>query len=322
MLLLSVSCTKIDQKLPQVKQEITFQTASYTKAIVGLETDKKFISYAYYLQDELLWASDKNSAFLYINGATISYSGGVWKDTEHANYWPLTGKLTFFAWTDNTSAPSINGTELSVNPANGYVINGYSTAENPNKDLMLAEIAKDKEGNTHTYYTNGVPAVFKHILSKFEFEAKLGEVDENVGFRIKSIVFEGLDQRANYNEAAAILWDNRSDKGNITMFDNPSGFELTNEAQDLETTNSILIPQSIISPSPDSFQFTITYTKCISGVPQSPDITRSVNLSEIYGKNIFQPGFKYLVTITIGQQEVFWAPGVKDWETSETPWYQ
>lgn len=315
VMLLGQSCTKYNLKSEE--REIFFQTAPsfknlHTKAAVGFEPDKAFISYAYYLPFEQKWANNKESAYLYVNGSKVNYSGGVWKDSSTTHYWPRTGRLTFFSWTDNTNNPSVAGTTITCN-TNGIQIPNFNTLSNSNKDLMVSQIAEDKEPEL-----NGVPTVFSHILSKFEFRVLYSEKNANTEYKINSIVFNNLYRQSDYDEKLKMLWGNRQDLGNITMFNSEAGVDVTNSAQSLSATNSILIPQEI---KEEKNTITITYSVYEDNVFKAKK-TEEKKLSDVYSKQFFQAGMKYVLTISIGQNEVYWAPGVKDWEISEKLWYE
>jgi len=174
------SCVKNEVRVNSPDKEITFQTVSTKAGGTAFETNKHFFSYAYFLKKGDTWDANHADAQTYIDNALITYdtpaTGKSYWAAAKPYYWPKQGSLTFFAWTDNTihnptsnPAPSV-GTGATVSCAHdtGIKITDYSVKDNLNKDILVAEIAKDKKSNETATggWENGVPTVFRHALAK------------------------------------------------------------------------------------------------------------------------------------------------------------
>jgi|GEM_PF-6541247 len=233
-LVLLASCTKNDAvHADSGRQEITFRPLESEQAPTKADpaqsvegggskslfgTDKAFYSCAFYLR-EGKWDDDNSKKEFYIGvkndnqtlfkvGFFIKYDGKCWRyytgSSAYSLYWPGTGTLTFFAWTDNTASPSV-GNVFSCSPENGVKFNKFGILSNRNRDLMVAEIAKDQtckemvtiENGGVSYF--GVPTVFHHILSKMEFQVrKQGLNDKEV--RLKEIKFIKFSTNGTYTQ--------------------------------------------------------------------------------------------------------------------------
>ncbi len=194
-----------------------------SKSLFG--TDKAFYSCAFYLREGTWDDADSKKEFYiggekdysqdltFKRGSFIKYDsrGRCWRyhtgGSAYSLYWPGTGTLTFFAWTDNTTAPYVGdiGDIFSCSPENGVKFKKFSILlNNRNRDLMVAEIAKDqtkdkvtKENGEVSYA--GVPTVFHHILSKMEFRVqKQGLNDKEV--RLKEIKFIKFSNNGTYTQ--------------------------------------------------------------------------------------------------------------------------
>lgn len=339
LIIMASACTLIEPN-EQGQTRITYQTLNggITKAATAFDTDNVFYSYAYYLPSGQSWDAHKASSALYINQAKIKYiSGGAssyWaavnaSNVETPQYWPIDGgSLTFFAWTDNTSAPSVSGSTVTCN-TNGIQMNGFSVEDNPNKDILVAETAKDQTTNSSHVgpWDNGVPTVFKHTLCSFAFNIHVLASDASIEYRLNSIVFSNLYKSGNYNQSALLGWSDRQDMDNLSMFSSVAGQVITAEAQDVVVSSGdyyMLIPQmttNMTLPAENQPSLILTYSVYSGGVFQTTK-TRTATLNEIYGVSMFASGMKYVLSIGLGQQEVFWAPGVAQWAVDEKVWYQ
>lgn len=206
------SCVKNEVRVNAPDKEITFQTVS-TKAGAAFDTNHKFYSYAYFLEKDKTWNNDFASAKPYIDNALIAFDpstgtgNGFWAP-EAPNtyyYWPKQGSLTFFAWTDDTAAPSVGAgpdVKVSCAPETGIKIEKYSVKDNRNKDILVAEIAKDKTANETATgaWKNGVPTVFRHALAKVEFKVNKRTNYPNVTFKVKKITLTKVSTRGTFTQ--------------------------------------------------------------------------------------------------------------------------
>lgn len=231
-----------------VKDHVRRSAAPSTKAVIEYGKNKTFISSAFFLPLGQSWDDSdagnnpyRNSAEVYIDEAEISCvganpdgTGGVWKDKDNIYYWPVTGGLTFFAY-----APSdLKGNGISVSAANGVEYRGWKAREDKlSCDLMVAELAKDRIGNTAGQYFNyGVPMLFKHKLTEVRFVAGVERVENNVW--IKELVIKNIYREADYvqGNSADGTWKNRKDVDTVRLFYRENG------AVKLSTAETVLMP--------------------------------------------------------------------------------
>ena len=255
-LVLLASCTKSDAvHADSGRQEITFRPLESEQAPTKADpaqsvegggskslfgTDKAFYSCAFYLREGKWDAGSKKEFYIggekdysqdltFKSGSFIKYDsrGRCWRyhtgGSAYSLYWPGTGTLTFFAWTDNTTAPNV-GDDFSCSPENGVKFKEFSILlNNRNRDLMVAEIAKDQTCKDKVTIENGevsyagVPTVFHHILSKMEFRVqKQGLDDKEV--RLKEIKFIKFSTIGTYTQL-----ENGKDRGSGTEWTGQDG---------------------------------------------------------------------------------------------------
>lgn len=320
-------------------QEITFQTVETKAASSFLETNK-FYSYAYFLEKGKTWAANSASGTAYIANSLIEYNSTdkAWKNATTKYYWPKQGSLTFFAWSDNTNDPKIEtgGGTLTCANSTGIAVAGYNTTTNKNKDLLVADITADQTKNTESYtgkpsgatWAEGVPTVFKHVLSNLVFtvktdEATTGNVYPNGMFKLQSIKLKNVKTTGNYTQgsptANATPWSNQGTSADLSAYSG-AVISVTKTAQTLTPATAdyyIVLPQTFSDTTPViEIVYTIT-TEYISGHPVTEPITVEKDLKSIYTAN-WENGKMYTLNITLGVEEILWDPDVTDWADGTT----
>lgn len=331
------SCVKNEVRVNSPDKEITFQTVS-TKAGTAFDNTHKFYSYAYFLEKGKTWdtANLLTDAKAYIDNAKISYKSGqnVWA-ADNTYHWPKQGSLTFFAWTDDTPAPSV-GTGATVNcaPKTGIQITNYSIKENKNKDILVADIAKDKTTNeavTGRDWSEGVPTVFRHALAKVEFKVNKRTDYPNIAFKVKSITLNNVSTKGTFTQGSPgedWKWSDWAETDNLTVFSSPTGMDVAKtedsapaEYHALDSGDySIVLPQNFDNDTPT---LTIVYdiTTSYTGTPVTETVTETKALKDIY-KSTTSTGKwdckkKYVLGITLGLNEIFWDPSIEGWENGD-----
>ena len=327
-------------------QEITFQTVS-TKAGAAFDKTHKFYSYAYFLAKDKTWDNDFAGAKAYIDNALISYDnqkGNYWAAAT-PYYWPKQGSLTFFAWTDDTANPSIagNGASVSCAPTTGITITNYSVKENKNRDILVADIAKNKTHNesvTGRDWDNGVPTVFRHALAKVEFKVNKKEDYPKVTFKVKSITLNNVSTKGTFTQGSPTEswgWSNQDTPDNLTVFSSATGVEVKKTAEPrpaefdaltpgTKDDNFIVLPQTINNDTPTH---TIVYDIITSYVADDDDkkvtetVTETKDLKDIYKSESptstaqWECKKKYVLGITLGLNEIYWDPSVEEWANGD-----
>lgn len=321
------ACTKNEVKPVELDKEITYQTIT-TKAASAFSTDHKFYSWAYILASGQTWKNDAASSKSYITNSLIEYvsSSNAWKNSTTSYYWPKKSGLTFFAWSDATDSPSVGSATVNCSATDGITFTSYNTASTKNKDLLVAKIAADQKSNTTTYegWAAGVPTVFSHVLSALVVKAKTDVTYSDITFKVKSIDFTNVYSTGDYtqgHDASAkpteSSWSNLSSATSFDIYSPASesdpvtyeGIELAPVGEDVR----IFMPQTFSDTTPRaSITYTVTYGT--SGVID--EVTVEKDLKSIFTSN-WQPGYKYTLTITLGLNQILWAPDVEPWSTGE-----
>lgn len=331
------SCVKNEVRVNAPDKEITFQTVS-TKAGAAFNTNHKFYSYAYFLKKGENWNANHANAKPYIDNALIAYEStpnGIYWAASEPYYWPKQGSLTFFAWTDDTAAPSVGtGATVTCAPTTGIKITNYSVKENKNKDILVADIAKDKSSNesvTGRDWSEGVPTVFRHALAKVEFNVNKKKAYENVTFNVKSITLNGVSTKGTFTQGSPTEgweWSGQDTPDDLTVFSNPTGMEVKETAEPgpaqysaLDSGDySIVLPQNFDNDTPTLtivYEIITNYT----GTEVTETVKETKALKDIY-KSTTSTGKwdckkKYVLGITLGLNEIFWDPSIEGWENGD-----
>ena len=211
------ACSK-NEVLPSssINNEISFNVAPRTKALptgqIEFNKDLTFQTYAYYLPDGQTWASHTATPQTYIDNAKIQFVDPQWKNATHTYYWPKQGKLTFLSWTA-VKEDWTSGGKLGVNYAttdatcahDSGLKFSFNAETDKNKDILVADIAADKNANESVYLATGVPTLFKHQLSYVVFKVRTDKDYTTAGkkFELNSIKFgESLSKSATYQQIA------------------------------------------------------------------------------------------------------------------------
>lgn len=333
------SCVKNEVRVNAPDKEITFQTVSTKAGGAAFDTDKHFFSYAYFLGKDKTWDKneDRANAQAYIDNALITYdtpvSGKSYWAAKDKYYWPKQGSLTFFAWTDNTihnptsnPTPSVGtGATVSCAPDTGIKIENYSVKDNPNKDILVAKIAKDRKSNESATgaWEKGVPTVFRHALAKVEFKVNKKTNYSNVEFRVKKITLTEVSTRGTFTQGSPAEnwgWNGWGLQEALSVFTGDVKVTETadagafNELTPSATDYHIVLPQ-VLKDKTDP-KLTIEYeiiTSYVAAKPVTETVKDTKDLKDIY-KNDWECNKKYVLGITLGLNEIYWDPYVEGWD--------
>ena len=348
------ACSK-NEVLPSssINNEISFNVAPRTKALasgqIKFNTDLTFQTYAYYLPDGQTWASHTDTPKTYIDNAEIKFVDSQWKNAGHTYYWPKQGKLTFLSWTavkedwNNGGKLVVNYNKNDATCAHDSGLKfSFDAVNNKNNDILVAEIAADKNANVSTYLATGVPTLFKHQLSYVVFKVRTDKDYTAAGktFKLNSIKFgASLSKSADYQQIATagvvagwtkkttgeqVYYDGGDHPAVINYVDLTAG-EATVPALTSNDTQNLYLPQTFAADGNEvTIQYTITTTEDSStseGSSTSEDVvTRTFSLNPSTGTPVFttwEPGKKYTYTLTFSLDEITWDPAVQNWENVE-----
>lgn len=320
------SCVKNEVRVNAPDKEITFQTVS-TKAGAAFDINHKFYSYAYFLEKDKTWNNDFATAKPYIDKALIAYETpatgkGYWA-AAGTYYWPKQGSLTFFAWTDDTGTPA--QTLAGCAKDKGITFTAYSAFANQNKDLLVADIAKDMDGKNdltaHNGWQLGVPTVFHHVLSNLAFTIKTeGNYSAGATYSLQSIKLKNINTKGDYAQgspdatAAENVWTDHDDVKDMPVFTS-AGQPVSDAVVNLKpstTDFSIVLPQKFTNATPE-IEIVYTITTKYTGTDFVETVTETKPLKDIY-TNGWVSGKKYTLNIKLSLNEIYWDPSVEGWD--------
>lgn len=323
------SCVKNEVRVNSPDKEITFQTVS-TKVGAAFNENHKFYSYAYFLAKDKNWVDNHADAQAYIDNALIAYesspNGNYWAAAKHY-YWPKQGSLTFFAWTDDTNTPA--QTLAGCAKDKGITFTAYSAFANQNKDLLVADIAKDMDGKNnltaHNGWQLGVPTVFHHVLSNLAFTIKTdGNYSAGATYSLQSIKLKNINTKGDYAQgspnatAAENVWTDHGDVKDMPVFTS-AGQPVSDAVVDLNpstTDFSIVLPQKFTDATP-VIEIVYTITTNYTGTKVVETVTETKPLKDIY-TNGWVSGKKYTLNIKLSLNEIYWDPYVEGWDDNGT----
>ncbi len=319
------ACTKTEVKVDDTSQEISWQTVinPASKALdattqSAFPTTNVFKSWAYLYTDGAEYPDSPASTAVYINNETVKYNTSKWT-TETTHYWPKDDKssLTFFAWTDLNGAndPAVTSPNtVTCDAANGVKFNEFDITTDKNKDLLVADVAANKTANDKTpqYSTEGVPTMFKHILSQFKFNVKQAADYTDYTLSLDEITFDKIGTKATYTQTGTTPWATPGTTGAIQAYKATatSGGDALSTGTDLTSNEyTLLLPQTLADDN------TVTIKYNIKHGTVTENVTETRTIKELFsGVTALEAGKSYTVNVTISLEEILWDPAVTNWE--------
>ena len=245
-------------------------------------------------------------------------SGSSWVGKDMPYFWPTRGSLVFAGYSP-TSAVAQNFSYSWTNKT--MTITAYEQSPDISKtvDLMWFDVTErsytdNNNKNSQDIEVDGVPVVFKHLLSwlTFKFQKKSGA---SSGYIVTDVKLLGIETKARFTSRPAAgheEWSDQTDTytDGIAVWSSGEGCRITDEPQVLESTlNGVLvIPQPCTA---EHVQLQIKYKTSEGGEEQ----TKPAYLTAGTDGHIWKPGKHYTYTITFGNNEILVLPDVTDWET-------
>ena len=347
------ACSK-NEVVPAVSGEnveISYKVAPRTKAEPqAFDTHNVFASWAYYLPKGKSWETDFKDAQIYFgeenaHGVEISYDKdkNVWKNKTTSYYWPKEGKLTFFAYSLNSNYLKDKFGEdtffyCTKNESQYGICGSLHLDEDPNTDLLVADMAADKNANETAYKFNGVPTLFKHKLSRVKFAVKKKSDYPGATITLNSITFKNLVNYMFYNQYK--INDDNSITTDYITYDILGN---TPRSEQKYTETALVVSSSTaFDPVPDKneiryiyipqnfkditdadkiatieVKYTVTLKKGTSETDKgiSETYTKTLNVKDIFDS--WEIGKRYTFNLIFSLDEIKWAPAVGDWEDVE-----
>ncbi|MBQ6879015.1 MAG: fimbrillin family protein [Bacteroidales bacterium] len=203
----------------------------------------------------------------------------------------------------------------------------YDVTSNPNKDMMVAEMAENMIENQDTYLKTGVPTLFNHVLSQIQFKIKTKEdYSASATFALKSLTMKNVYAEGDYTQGSptafdvANIWDGYAKTTDLSVYTN-AGFPVTNTSDANALTPAandyyIMLPQEFTDDTP-KLEIVYTITTNYTGLEVVETVTEEVKLQTVYDAWI--PGKTHVLTITLAMDEILWDPATVDWVEYNTP---
>ena len=261
-LALLLSCTRIEVQdwEPQslVAYNVVSSTAAQTKATTAFPTTSTFMSSAYQLNSGQSWDSNYASSTLKFDPEEVKYMGTYWS-TDKKHYWEDGKTLTFFSY----APASLSSLGLTISKE-GVSVNAWDVTDDSMKDkqILVADVAKDKVKNESFAGFTGVPTHFRHKLCKVSIrlaESTLSKADD---IYVTKLSIGSYYAKADFKKGGtdAESWTNLQNKVSETvLYENSTGKLLSDEFWVLD---NVMIPQTLTA---DSY-LTISYKSVKSGV--------------------------------------------------------
>ena len=262
-LALLLSCTRIEVQdwEPQslVAYNVVSSTAAQTKATTAFPTTSTFMSSAYQLNSGQSWDSNYASSTLKFGPEEVKYMGTYWS-TDVKYFWEDGKTLTFFSY----APASLSSLGLTISKE-GVSVNDWDVTDDSMKDkqILVADIAKDKVKNESFAGFTGVPTHFRHKLSKVSIrlaKSTFSEADEKI--YVTKLSIGSYYAKADFKKGGtdAESWTNLRNKVTETvLYEAATGKLLSDEFWVLD---NVMIPQTLTA---DSY-LTISYKSVKSGV--------------------------------------------------------
>ena len=262
-LALLLSCTRIEVQdwEPQslVAYNVVSSTAAQTKATTAFPTTSTFMSSAYQLNSGQSWDSNYALSTLKFGPEEVKYMGTYWS-TDDKHFWEDGKTLTFFSY----APASLSSLGLTISKE-GVSVDDWDVTDDSMKDkqILVADVAKDKVKNESFAGFTGVPTHFRHKLCKVSIrlaESTLSKADD---IYVTKLSIGSYYAKADFKKGGtdAESWTNfQNSVGETVRYEAATGTPLSSDA--FWVLDNVMIPQTLTA---DSY-LTISYKSVKSGV--------------------------------------------------------
>ena len=314
LLLIAAACVALASCVKNEVEPIVIDESPIGfQAVQGLESTRaafegtSFIASAYLIEGDVATGWDATAAGnkeVYFEDQTVTNNGTDWT-TSTAYYWPKQGKLTFYAYTPaDVTAFDVETTADYDFVATAYDVNA---AANLNKDLMVADIAKD-------FNANKVPAVFRHKLTNVLFTVKKATGDART-ITLTKVQLNGLQHVGTYTmpynyPTAADAWAPTAATADYNLL--AAGVTVSETATEVAVAQNYFLPQAFA----DTKVLYVEYT--IENGGSSETVKNTFKLSELDNAGInddewlMNDQVTYAIEIG-GPTQILWNPSVEAW---------
>ena len=262
-LALLLSCTRIEVQdwEPQslVAYNVVSSTAAQTKATTAFPTTSTFMSSAYQLNSGQSWDSNYASSTLEFGPEEVKYMGTYWS-TDDKHFWEDGKTLTFFSY----APASLSSLDRLIISNEGVSVNAWDVTDDTMKDkqILVADIAKDKVKNESFAGFTGVPTHFRHKLSKVSIRLAKSTFSKADDIYVTELSIGSYYAKADFKKGGtdAESWTNLQNKVSKTvLYKDDTGKLLSDKFWVLD---NVMIPQTLTAGS----YLKISYKSVKSGV--------------------------------------------------------
>lgn len=332
------ACTKAEKKEVAKEVPMTFKVINYlqqTKANTAYTGDA-FGTFAFWTATD--WATDGDANVFMNNDKIIygpEYAQGEWGPVD-ARFWTKTGKITFASYSPYTSGAGNGFSEVpTFTKEDGFTFKNFTIPATGDIDLMVADLIADQTKNDPEYLlsnnTDGVPTLFRHVLSQISFEFKTSEnPNPNVTASeivIKSVTIKNINNEGTYTQNNSDVWGGETGTATYEYNDatNPITVKPGDAPVGTDVPSMILLPQELTAGGQQiEIEYTIR-TKYESNPEWAEEnLTATVDLvtTEIPE---WLPNQSIVYTITINpvdasvENAILFDPAVADWQVVTSP---
>ena len=262
-LALLLSCTRIEVQdwEPQslVAYNVVSSTAAQTKATTAFPTTSTFMSSAYQLDSGKSWDSNYASSTLRFGPEEVKYMGTYWS-TDDKHFWEDGKTLTFFSY----APASLSSLGLTISKE-GVSVDDWDVTDDSMKDkqILVADVAKDKVKNESSAGFTGVPTHFRHKLCKVSIRLAKSTLSKADEIYVTKLSIRNYYAKADFKKGGtdAESWTNlRNSVSETVLYEDTNGMPLSSDA--FWVLDNVMIPQTLTA---DSY-LTISYKSVNSGV--------------------------------------------------------
>lgn len=262
-LALLLSCTRIEVQdwEPQslVAYNVVSSTAAQTKATTAFPTTSTFMSSAYQLKSGQSWDSNYALSTLKFGPEEVKYMGTYWS-TDKKHFWEYDKTLTFFSY----APASLSSLGLTISKE-GVSVDDWDVTDDSMKDkqILVADVAKDKVKNESSAGFTGVPTHFRHKLCKVSIRLAESTFSKADHIYVTKLSIGSYFTKADFKKGGtdAESWTNlRNSVSKTVLYEDTNGMPLSSDA--FWVLDNVMIPQTLTA---DSY-LTISYKSVESGV--------------------------------------------------------
>ncbi|MGM9792431.1 MAG: hypothetical protein ACI3Y4_08545 [Candidatus Cryptobacteroides sp.] len=282
-----------------------------------------------------------------VSNPTAAEAGSVWTTTP-VYYWPKLGYLTFMSYSPYSALSSTVKCEATADAMAEIKIPDWNVNANQTVDIMIADRVDNLQANSSNGGYTGVPTVFRHKLAQivdFSISTTLDFGNLNSGspqagsklFFLKKIELKDIVTNGSFSSgvqpgsgAGEIgIWSEATTpaKNNYTWYENTE-IALTQGAEyeftktkvvsltsgDIKTNGYLLVrPQTFNADDTKKVEITYVIRSYTSATAYSDEVVmQSFNIHSATPS--WDINKKYSFNITVGLDQIYWAPSVENWE--------